>query len=217
MPHSLPGTPLFNSHFNRRVWSDTLRALTVVGRDLEPAIFAHFQPHAHATARLTRRFAAYLFGGNMHRHWLDEVEFAAYMHDVGKYFIAPEILLKPDQLDEEERKVMSLHSVYGALAISKLPGVTNIIHGVALRHHEHWDGLGYPDGLSGPSIPVEARIVAIADVYISLRAKRTYKPTLGKEEAFGTLKRMAGRELDPSLVEDFLRAFNHDPRLRKET
>ncbi|HEX8748201.1 MAG TPA: HD domain-containing phosphohydrolase [Pyrinomonadaceae bacterium] len=217
MSHSLPGTPLFNIHFNRRTWSDTLRALTVVGRNLEPEIFAHFQPHAHATSRLARRFAAYLFGGKMPRHWLDEIEFGAYMHDVGKYFIAPGILLKPDQLDDEERTIMSLHSVYGALAISKLPGVTTIIHGVALRHHEHWNGLGYPDGLSGTSIPIEARIVAVADVYMSLRAKRSYKPTLGKEEAFGTLKRMAGRELDPSLVEDFLRAFNTDSPLRKAT
>jgi putative two-component system response regulator len=208
MSHSLPNIPLSVARFNRRAWSDTLRALTVVGRNLEPAIFNHFQPHAHATARLARHFAAYLFGDGKYRNWLDEIEYAAYMHDVGKYFIAPEILLKPDLLDDEERKIMSLHSVYGALAISKLPGVTNIIHGVALRHHEHWDGSGYPDGLSGPFLPLEARVVAVADVYTSLRAKRSYKPTLSKGEAFATLKKMASRELDPSLVEDFLRAFN---------
>lgn len=217
MPRSLPDTPLFNSSFNRRIWSDTLRALTTIGRSLEPAIFAHFQPHAHATARLTRRFAAYLFGGRARRHWLDELEMAAYMHDVGKYFIAPEILLKPEQLDDEERKIMSLHSVYGALAISRLPGVTEVIHGVALRHHEHWDGLGYPDGLSGQTIPVEARMVAVVDVYISLRARRSYKRSLGKEEALVELRRMAGRELDAALVEDFERAFNGGHRLRKAT
>jgi len=180
----------------------------MAGRNLEPKIFAHFQPHAHATARLTRRFANFLFGNGKYRNWLDEIEYGAYMHDVGKYFIAPEILLKPALLDDEERTIMSLHSVYGALAISKLPCVTNIIHGVALRHHEHWDGSGYPDGLSGTLVPLEARMVAVADVYISLRAKRSYKPMMTKEEAFATLKQMAGRELDPSLVEDFLRAFN---------
>ncbi len=210
MSHSLPYTPLSTSHFNRRIWADIWRSLAVVGKNLEPAIFAHFQPHAHATAGLARRFAAYLFGNRKSRHWLDEIEFSAYMHDVGKYFIAPEILLKPDLLDEEERRVMSLHSVYGALAISKLPAVTDIIHGVALRHHEHWDGSGYPDGLSGPYILLEARIVAVADVYTSLRARRTYKPTLRKDEAFVSLKKMAGRELDPSIVEDFLRVFDAD-------
>lgn len=209
MMHSLPKAPLSSSTFNRTTWTDVLRALSVVGRNLQPAIFAHFQPHAHATARLSRRFAGYLYrGGGGGRRWLDEIEVGAYVHDVGKYFIEPEILLKPALLDEEERKVMSLHSVYGALAISKLPGTTNIIHGVTLRHHEHWAGTGYPDGLSGNSIPLEARIVAVADVYISLRAKRSYKPILSKEEAFGTLQKMAGRELDPSLVEDFLRMFD---------
>lgn len=206
MKHSLH-TPLSPDGFSRTIWYDTLRALSDVGRNLQPAIFAHFQPHAHATARLSRRFAAYIFNG-WRRQWLDEIEVGAYVHDVGKYFIEPEILLKPALLDEEERKVMSLHSVYGALVISRLPGATNIIHGVALRHHEHWAGTGYPDGLSGQSIPLEARIVAVADVYISLRAKRSYKPILSKEEAFGTLRTMAGRELDPSLVEDFLRMFD---------
>lgn len=207
MLRSLSGTPLSEGHFNRRIWSDIQHALKAVGRVHEPLIFAHFQPHARATGRLARRFACYLFGDGKYRHWLDEIEFAAHMHDVGKYFISPEILLKPAILDEEERKVMSLHPVYGALAISKLPAVTSMIHGVALRHHEYWNGMGYPDGIAGRSIPLEARIVAVSDVYISLRAKRSYKPVLSKEDAFSTLKRMAGRELDPSLVEDFLRAF----------
>lgn len=207
MSHSLPGTPRSIGRFNRQIWADTIRSLTTFGRTEEPAVFAHFQPHAHATARLARRFATYLLGNSKRRRWLDELEYAAYMHDVGKYFIAPEILLKPDLLDEEERQVISLHPVYGALAIAKLPAITEIIYGVALHHHEYWNGMGYPDGLSGQSIPLEARIVAVADVYTSLRAKRSYKPTLDKEEAFGTLKRMAGRELDPALVEDFLGAF----------
>lgn len=214
MSHSLPDSPPHAGQFNRRTWSDTLRALKIVGRNLEPAIFAHFQPHAHATARLTRRFASFLFGSGRYRNWLDELEYGAYMHDVGKYFIAPEILLKPALLDEEERTIMSLHSVYGALAISKLPCATSLIHGVALRHHEHWDGSGYPDGLSGTLLPLEARMVAVVDVYISLRAKRSYKPMMMKEEAFATLKRMAGRELDPYLVEDFLRAFASPENLR---
>lgn len=207
MSRSLPNTPRSEGHFNRRIWSEIQHALKDVGQAHEPLIFAHFQPHAHATARLARRFASYLFGDGHYHGWLDEIEFAAYMHDVGKYFIAPEILLKPDMLDEEERKIMSLHPVYGALAVSKLPAVTTLIHSVTLHHHEYWNGMGYPDGLTGQSIPLEARIVAISDVYTSLRARRTYKPTLSKEESASALRRMAGRELDPSLVEDFLRVF----------
>jgi HD-GYP domain-containing protein (c-di-GMP phosphodiesterase class II) len=212
MMYSLPATPLSNN-INSRTWPVLLRAVTIIGREIEPEIYAHFQPHAFATARLARRFASYIEGirGRLHRY--EEVEFGAFMHDIGKYYIAPELLLKPGPLNNEERMIVSLHSVYGAIAISKLPGITNVIRRIILHHHEHWDGSGYPDGLSGINIPLEARIVAIADVYISLRAKRSYKPTLVKEEAFGLLKEMAGRELDSALVEDFLRMFGVDNRI----
>jgi HD-GYP domain-containing protein (c-di-GMP phosphodiesterase class II) len=134
-----------------------------------------------------------------------EMEFSAQVHDIGKYFIAPSILLKPGLLDDEERVIMSLHSIYGSLIISKLPGMTDAIRHSVLYHHEHWDGSGYPDGLSGLDIPLEARIVSVVDVYTSLRARRSYKPTLTKSEACETLMEMAGDELDPCLVEDFVR------------
>ena len=101
--------------------------------------------------------------------------------------------------------MMSLHSVYGAIIISKLPGVTEAIRCVVLHHHERWDGNGYPEGLAGTAIPLAARIVSIVDVYTSLRAKRSYKPNLNKHQAFSSLIDMAGQELDPFLVEDFLR------------
>jgi putative two-component system response regulator len=127
------------------------------------------------------------------------------MHDIGKYFIASSILLKPGALDEEERAIVSLHSVYGATVISKLPGVTEAIRYVVLHHHERWDGNGYPEGLAGTAIPLAARIVSIVDVYTSLRAKRSYKPSLTKRQAFDSLIEMAEHELDPYMVEDFLR------------
>jgi HD-GYP domain-containing protein (c-di-GMP phosphodiesterase class II) len=140
---------------------------------------------------------------------LEELEVGAYLHDVGKYFITPSVLLKPAELDEEERAAISLHSVLGATALSRLPGVTRTICQTVLHHHEHWNGGGYPDGLVGSSIPIAARLVAIVDVYTSLRSRRSYKPTLTKQEAFDTLTGMAGRELDPCLVEDFVRLVGH--------
>lgn len=181
-------------------------AVATVGNGTEPAIFAHVQPHAHATARLVRYFAAACgFDDGIRGPTLDELEFGAQMHDIGKYFIAPSVLLKPGLLDEEERAVVSLHSIYGSTIISKLPGMTTAIRHVVLHHHEHWDGSGYPEGLSGVDIPVAARIVAVVDVYTSLRAKRSYKPSLTKRESCQTLAEMAGAELDPCLVEDFVR------------
>jgi HD-GYP domain-containing protein (c-di-GMP phosphodiesterase class II) len=195
------------SNFNQQTWQAILQAITTVGREAEPAIHAHFEPHAHATARLARRFASYVYGDGHHLHWLEEVEFGAHVHDIGKYFIAPEILLKPDRLDDEERNTVALHSVYGAVIVSQFPAVTESIRRIVLQHHEHWDGTGYPEGLSGLSISLEARIVSVIDVYTSLRSKRSYKPACTKAEAMKELTLMAGRELDPNLVEDFFRAY----------
>lgn len=181
-----------------------LRA-AAVGRNTHPATFAHVQPHAHATASLAARFVAAL-DGQRGRRLLPaaEIEFAARLHDIGKYFISTSILLKPGALDDEERIVMSLHPVYGAIIVEKLHGMTDTIYRAVLHHHEHWEGSGYPEGLAGTCIPLAARIVSIADVYTSLRARRSYKPTYSKWDAFAMLVGMAGRELDPYLVEDFV-------------
>jgi HD-GYP domain-containing protein (c-di-GMP phosphodiesterase class II) len=182
-----------------------MRAITTVSQQARPEIFTHVQPHSHATAKLARHFAAYLHHGRSRRSTLKEIEIGAHMHDIGKYFIASSILLKPGALDEEERAIISLHSVYGATIISKLPGITESIRRVVLHHHERWDGSGYPEGLAGIAIPLAARIVSIVDVYTSLRAKRSYKPTLTKRQAFSSLIEMAEHELDPYMVEDFLK------------
>jgi HD-GYP domain-containing protein (c-di-GMP phosphodiesterase class II) len=182
------------------------RSVATVGHVASPAIFAHVQPHAHATAKLVRHFAAGCgFDNGIRKPTLNEIKFGARMHDIGKYFLAPSVLLKPGLLDDEERAIMSLHSIYGSTIISQLPGMTDAICHAVLYHHEHWDGSGYPEGLSGTAIPLEARIVSVVDVYTSLRAKRSYKPMLSKSEACKTLGAMAGRELDPHLVEDFVR------------
>jgi response regulator RpfG family c-di-GMP phosphodiesterase len=189
-----------------RALQAVMRMVSRVERRNQPQVFAHVQPHAHATARLARLFAAECSRGK--RHYcptLDEIEFGALMHDIGKYFTAPSVLLKPAALDEEEAAVMRLHSERGATAISQLPAMTSHIYQIVLHHHEHWDGSGYPSGLHGLAIPLGARIVSVVDVYTSLRARRTYKPTLTKWEAIIKLTEMAGRELDPVLVEDFVR------------
>lgn len=185
---------------------EVAKVVALVDRNPQPEIFAHVQPHAHATANLTRRFIianGYLSKGNMPT--LEELEVGAYLHDIGKYFIAPSILLKTGEFDDEERALVSRHSTLGAAIISKQPSMTEAIRLTVLHHHEHWDGSGYPDGLSGTLIPLAARLVSVVDVYTSLRSRRSYKPTLTKHEAFETLKGMAGRELDPCLVEDFVR------------
>lgn len=182
-----------------------LLAAAALGRDEQPTLYRHVHPHGHATARLARSFAAALGCAGAGTPTLDEIELGAHLHDFGKYLIAESILLKPGPLDEAERAAVSLHPVYGAHLLASLPAVTEAVRQVVLYHHEHWDGGGYPEGLTGRRIPLAARLVSVADVYTSLRARRSYKPSLTRREAATVIEGMAGRELDPDLTRDFLR------------
>jgi HD-GYP domain-containing protein (c-di-GMP phosphodiesterase class II) len=169
-------------------------------------MYGHVHPHGHATAKLSRTFAAALsLRRAADRRALDEIELGAYLHDIGKYLIPASVLLKPGPLSPEERASVSLHPIYGAEIISGLAGVTEKVYSVVLCHHERWDGEGYPGGLRGTLIPFAARLVAVCDVYTSLRAKRSYKPSLSRREAVIAMEEMAGSELDPDITRDFVR------------
>lgn len=190
----------------REVGQAILRAVTDLGREEQPELYRHVYPHGHATAKLARAFASFLgFTCGAGAPTLHELELGAHLHDIGKYLIAKSILLKPGPLDESERAAVSFHPVYGAQLLAGMTGFTGAISRIVLHHHECWDGDGYPEGLQGTAIPLESRLVAIADVYTSLRARRTYKPTLTRIEAAAEMKEMAGRVLDPGMTEDFLR------------
>ena len=191
----------------RRAIQSVLRAAAALGREEQPEVFRHVHPHGRATAIMARSFAAAVrqpCGGPT----LDEVELGAHLHDFGKYLIPESLLLKPGPLDAEERRVISFHPVYGAQVLCGLTAITENVLRVVLYHHERWDGDGYPVGLRGTRIPWAARLVSIADVYTSLRARRSYKPPLTKWEATAEMEAMAGRELDPDLTRDFLKFVN---------
>jgi HD-GYP domain-containing protein (c-di-GMP phosphodiesterase class II) len=181
-----------------------LLAAASLGRDEQPRLYRHVHPHGHAAARLARSFAAAIGCAGRGAPTLDEIELGAHLHDLGKYLIAESIILKPGPLTAAERAAVSFHPVHGAHLVSGLPAVTEPVRQAVLYHHERWDGDGYPEGLTGTRIPLVARIVAVADVYTSLRARRAYKPTLTRPEAASVMEAMAGRELDPELTRDFL-------------
>lgn len=132
------------------------------------------------------------------------LELAAPMHDTGKLGIPDAILRKPGPLDEAEWVIMRTHPRIGhdILARSQAP-VFQMAAQIALRHHEKWDGSGYPDGLSGTDIPETARIVAIADVFDALTMKRPYKDAWPAERALAELHKGAGRHFEPRLVTAF--------------
>jgi putative two-component system response regulator len=135
----------------------------------------------------------------------------ASLHDVGKVAIPDAILKKPGKLTAIETEEMRKHAVHGynlLLDAHADPVACNI----ALRHHEKWDGSGYPDGLSGSDIPVEARIVALADVYDAVTSRRCYKDAWTVEDARNFLMKESGKHFDPRLVEIFL---HHQEKVRE--
>ncbi|MEZ5509862.1 MAG: two-component system response regulator [Gammaproteobacteria bacterium] len=131
----------------------------------------------------------------------DDLLNAAPMHDIGKIGIPDHILLKPGKLTAEEYAVMQEHPRIGAEIIGDSDsGLLQLARSVALYHHEKWDGSGYPHRLQGDAIPIEARIVALADVFDALTSKRPYKQAWTVDAALTHIREQAGKHFDPALV-----------------
>ncbi len=157
--------------------------------------------HSEAVAELAVKLARAL---HLSEEEVERIEAAAKVHDLGKIAIPDAILLKPGPLDEKEWEVVKQHPVISAEILAGLEIYKDCVE--IIRHeHEHWDGTGYPDGLKGEEIPLGARIIAVADVWHALLSDRPYRKAYSKEEARKIMQDMAGKVLDPKLVELFLR------------
>lgn len=138
----------------------------------------------------------------MDEGFAEQLVHAAPMHDIGKIGIPDQVLLKPGKLDDEELATMRTHPQLGADILDKSSSpLIKLACTVALYHHEKWDGTGYPFGLKGEEIPVEARIVAVADVFDALLSKRPYKEAWPVEKAVEEIKSQSSRHFDPQVVE----------------
>ena len=126
------------------------------------------------------------------------VEFAALLHDVGKIDISNEIINKPGPLTDEEWDVMRTHTIRGQQLLDKVGGVLGEVGEIVRASHERWDGTGYPDGLSGPSIPLEARIVSCCDAFNAMTTKRSYRMPMSQEVALRELVDNAGTAVRPT-------------------
>lgn len=140
---------------------------------------------------------------------------AAPMHDLGKIAVDDDILRKPGRFTDEEFAVMKTHAAEGAKIVHEILKVTDnegfktVAENIAHYHHERWDGTGYPEGLSGESIPLEARIMAIADVYDALVSKRVYKESMSFEAADKIITEGMGKHFDPDLKNCYEAAKPH--------
>jgi len=138
-------------------------------------------------------------------HWSELLRNAAPMHDIGKIGIPDGVLLKPGKLSADEWSIMQKHVQYGVEILGDHETeLLSLAVEVAKYHHEKWDGSGYPNGLSGESIPLSARIVAIADVFDALTSARPYKEAWTVEKAIALIESESGKHFDPSLVPKFI-------------
>lgn len=167
----------------------------------DPTTYAH----AKRVAQLTARFLA-----RTHPHLTEEGRLAGLLHDLGKLALPQRLLTKPTHLSPEERQVLEAHPRLGAYLLEGLNLSKTVLDGV-LYHHEHWDGRGYPFGLSGEEIPLIGRILAITDAYEAMTSHRPYHKPLPHKEALEELRKGAGTQFDPELVELFLLAEEADP------
>jgi len=133
---------------------------------------------------------------------IDDAEALGYdamLHDVGKLMVPVEILQKPGELTADERTTMEAHTHHGETLLADRPTLARAAR-IARSHHECWDGTGYPDGLRGNAIPLEARLTAVADVLDALAMERAYKSAWSFDDALAKIQSLAGTHLDPEIV-----------------
>jgi HD-GYP domain-containing protein (c-di-GMP phosphodiesterase class II) len=161
----------------------------------DPAITSHSRMVALYSASTARQLG--LSAGRVERVWL-----AGVLHDVGKVTLADAVLYKPGPLTVEEWAQVRRHPETGGWIVSGA-GFHDVA-GWVMGHHERYDGAGYPHGLAGDDIPLEARILAVADAYEAMTTDRVYRRGVGHEAAMAELMRCAGGQFDPAVVEAFV-------------
>jgi putative two-component system response regulator len=171
--------------------------------------------HDNETGEHTRRVSltASLIAQNLNMapEDIEQLRRAAPLHDVGKIGVADPILLKPARLSDNEYQVIKEHCRIGAQLLSGGNAeLVKMAERIALAHHEHWDGSGYPHGLKGEEIPLEARILAVADVFDALTHERPYKDAWNIQNAVEEIKKQSGKQFDPQVVEAFLSLPHED-------
>ena len=166
--------------------------------DVVEADDAYTGSHSRGVVELSLAVSDHL--GLNHRQRRN-IEFAALLHDVGKIAVPKEIINKAGPLDPEEWEVMYRHTVKGEEMLNRVGGVLSEVGRIVRSSHEHYDGSGYPDGLRGEEIPIEARIVACCDAFSAMITTRSYRKAMPLEAALTEVRACAGTQFDPQVAE----------------
>lgn len=173
------------------------RGTALVLGDVVEADDGYTGKHCKSVLALALEVADRLGVDAVHRR---NLEFAALLHDVGKIAVPKEIIHKPGPLDAAEWALVQQHTIEGQRMLEQVGGFMKDVGAVVRSHHERWDGSGYPDGLAGTGISLEARIVSCCDMWNAMRTDRPYRPALSHRAAMAELRACSGSQLDPEIV-----------------
>lgn len=163
--------------------------------------------HSHRVAEYAVMIAGSMFDDT---DIIDNIHKAAHLHDIGKIGIPDTILNKPGRLSAEDMVRMQSHSQKGYQILNRIPLFKNIAK-IILHHHERYDGLGYPEGLQGDQIPIESRVIAVADAFDAMTSHRTYRQAMDMGRALKEINAHRGEQFDPEVVDHFNRIASSIP------
>lgn len=199
-----------------RIQRSIISSLAAVVEERDENTGDHIQRTESYVEQLLLRMRKHARYSGLTENYCSYVALAAPMHDIGKIRIPDAILNKPGKLTKEEFEIMKRHAAFGGDIIRKTMSdveekeYCDITYNIARYHHERYDGTGYPDGLKGEEIPLEARVMALADVYDALVSERVYKKAFSAEEARKIILEGSGTQFDPNLVPLFLECVRAD-------
>lgn len=169
----------------------------------DPYTSEHSQRVAHLTELILRQFP------DLPYEEYEAILSAARIHDLGKIATTDFVLSKPGRLTDEEFALIKRHPVEGSEILRRLTPYRQVVR-IVRHHHERWDGKGYPDGLAGEDIPFGSRVIAVADTYDAMTSTRAYRAAMTHEQAMAEIRRCAGTQFDPAVVDAFERAVAAD-------
>ncbi len=200
---------VYNEHANVRTLLATLKSAMNMARARDPETGNHLERMSRYARLIAQQIGA-AFGQD--DSFVEHVYLFAPLHDLGKITIPDQVLLKPGPLNAEEQVIMREHARAGLTLVEQIlenfglagVGQIHLLRNIILHHHELFDGSGYPDGLAGDNIPLESRIVTVADVFDALTSQRPYKQAWPNEQAFDWLQQQSGRLFDPRCIHALL-------------